>query len=211
MRHIDNVFLLNLPERSDRLSFQKKQLESIWNKVNVINPLLINNSGNFQNKATRSCFISHIKILRHLMSLNYINKINLILEDDAIIFNINALDDFIYNVLIDNQKWDMIYLYKRYSVVKFCKSKYDVVNSCLGTYGYIVNPSSLFNIYNKLRYRYLEIKYSNKKIIVPSHIDQALKAHIHPHLNIVTPKINLVHHDDTRFSSDIGWKENIIN
>lgn len=211
MNLLNSLYILNLPNRQDRLTFQKKQLAPYWNNVRIINPIVVKNSAGFASKAVRSCYISHLKIIRKILSLDD-PRLNLILEDDSIIPNFAEIEIFLKNIVSLDIEWDMIYLYqKNCQKINKDNSSYDTVDSCLGTYAYVINPKKIIKIYNILKKHYILLKHSKNKNIKHSHIDQVYKKYIHPNSKIITPKKILVHHDYQKFGTDINWQKNFTD
>lgn len=114
--YFDNVYLLNLHRRVDRLQLSKKRLNfcdieyQVFNGTDgsVLNKLWksLSNS-NFSNPNYIGCAISHLSIYKDALEKGY--KRILILEDDNRI-KMNA--NYQFNSLVDNLplEWDLLYL-----------------------------------------------------------------------------------------------------
>jgi len=208
IKNIDKIFLLNLKNRTDRLSFQKQQfLELGIERFTRIDPVFVDCSNNFQNKNVHSCFLSHLKILE-LIKNNCIFAI--ILEDDAKISNITSIENCL-NLLFENiVDWDMFYFYyenpHKYSGgVKEVSDGLLQVQSCINTHAYLLNTNKIDFIYEELLSCRDEIYKSDHKHGWDSHIDQIFAMKIHPKIKVYASKKNLIYQKRDVFKSDIDW------
>jgi GR25 family glycosyltransferase involved in LPS biosynthesis len=208
IKNIDKIFLLNLKNRTDRLSFQKKQfLELGVERFTRIDPVSVDSANNFQNKNVHSCFLSHLKILE-LIKKDRIFAI--ILEDDAAISNIINIENCL-NLLIKNiVDWDMFYFYyenphKHLDNVKEVNTGLLQVQSCINTHAYLLNTNKIDFIYEELLSCRDEIYKSGRKFGWDSHIDQVFAMKIHPKIKVYASKENLIYQKRDIFKSDIDW------
>jgi len=106
------TYLINLPERSDRLRSAKTQFTRVgWgigpNEVRIFPALRFTEPAGFPDAATRGCFQSHLECLRHSQADGCHSS--LILEDDiALTSSLPRLTPAIKSHLA-NRVWDFLY------------------------------------------------------------------------------------------------------
>jgi GR25 family glycosyltransferase involved in LPS biosynthesis len=106
------AYLINLPERVDRLNSAKKQSARVgWNigptGVHIFPALKYAEPAGFPNPPIRGCFHSHLECLRSAYAEG--RQSVLILEDDiALSTSLPRLTSSIKSWLM-NQKWDLVY------------------------------------------------------------------------------------------------------
>ncbi len=150
----DNIFIINLPRRSDRKEQMIKKLSdaNITNYEFIeafdgLNPDVNNKFIQLKNKKNLqivtpghfACLLSHIKAIKLAKSRNYSNI--MILEDDVFFY-----DNFINKISqILMPKFDMVYLGGIISKKKLFFNGWAKHNKIMGAYAYLLN-SSLFDI-----------------------------------------------------------------
>ena len=107
--YCDEVFVINLKHRSDRLASITSQCESydiVFSHFNAVNGNLYNYNYKNITNGQIGCLSSHIDIIRYAQAKKY--KKILILEDD-VIFKENIIDFHKYIHILPTN-WDMFYL-----------------------------------------------------------------------------------------------------
>jgi hypothetical protein len=102
------AYLINLPERTDRLSSARRQLSRIgWSGVQIFGARRFEHAAGFPSAGARGCFQSHLDCLRLARQAELPNV--LILEDDISFTSaIPALSESICTAL-DASEWDFVY------------------------------------------------------------------------------------------------------
>ena len=214
LNFIDNIYLLNLPSRLDRLEFQKKQFSSYFIKSFIrVEPVEANDSCNFLDKSVRSIYLSHLEIIKKARDEN---GTVLILEDDALIKNFSKVKESINLLFTKINDWDMFYFYNL-SVDRFATKeilKNNVIQQfgglckikrCLELHAYIINKNKLGFVCETLTKIKDKIENSENKWNYRSHIDQVFMFEIHPKINVYAAKENLIIQDRQKFGSDNKW------
>jgi len=68
IKEVDKIYLINLQHRKDRLAYQTKQFESLGLPMfEIIRPVEVEDSKGFLNKSTRSCYLTHLKIIEKII------------------------------------------------------------------------------------------------------------------------------------------------
>ena len=85
LTYFQQVYIINLPERSDRRNEINEQLNLIGlslehEKINLFKAIRPQDAGEFESIGARGCFLSHLNVLKHAKSKAY-DRI-LIIEDD---------------------------------------------------------------------------------------------------------------------------------
>lgn len=206
--HIENIFLLHNPQYPERLIFQKKQLKKIETQLTVVNPIFFQESNGFQNKAIKSCYASHMHILKKIY-LHY-NKPCLILEDDIVFYESIRNINIYINYVMFNHNWDFIFFHKPLPGDNIKKYDKNVcyVSGITNAHAYVVSPKILKQVYTTLEDFFSKIDKSTKKLTWESHIDYIMKKHIHPLYNVIAPNINLINQNRKKFGSTLGWGYN---
>jgi glycosyl transferase, family 25 len=108
----DRAYIINLPERQDRLRGIKRELSRIGispssEKIKVFSAVKPSEQGEFPSIGARGCFLSHLSLLKEARDQNLKNV--LIMEDDlsfskALIVNQNLIAQE-----LENLEWDFVY------------------------------------------------------------------------------------------------------
>lgn len=110
--YFQGVYVVNLPERTDRRKFIVKELESVGipltpDKVEIFPAIRPNEAGGFSSIGARGCFSSHVAILKQAKKLGLTNI--LILEDDLEISPKFRTDQAKIIEQLCQQDWDFAY------------------------------------------------------------------------------------------------------
>lgn len=111
-RYFDKTYIVNLPERTDRLKEIEEQLQKInlsvdHPKIKVFPAVRPSDSGEFESIGSRGCFLSHLGILKDAKD-NGFNRV-LILEDD-VDFSKNASAQLAESLeFLAQTPWDIFY------------------------------------------------------------------------------------------------------
>ena len=161
MDKIEQIYIINLKHRTDRLEHILEELEKVEidkNKIQIVEAIYEPELG------ALGCAKSHIIALEKFMSSNYKNC--LILEDDFTFIKEREYIDQKINYIMDNLNWDVILL-----AGYILKVKEDIKNNIAKvidvqtTSGYIINKnfaSSLLNNYNE---SVLELQNIHNKVL----------------------------------------------
>ena len=211
---IDEIYLLNLPRRVDRLEFQIKQFSNYFiSPFTRVEPTEVQDSCNFLDKSVRSIYLSHLKIIKKAIE----NKTTvLILEDDVVIKNFYKVKESINFLFTKINDWDMFYFYNL-SVDGFATKEIledniirqfgDLckIKRCLELHAYIINKNKLSFVYDILIKNKDKIENSEKQWDYKCHIDQVLMSDVHPKINVYGTATNLIVQDRKKFGSDNRW------
>jgi GR25 family glycosyltransferase involved in LPS biosynthesis len=156
----DQIYLLNLNERSDRFFKCQKIFKKhgiIFKRFSAINGKNLHSDflKNYQLSAPEiGCLLSHYEIIEDAKKNNF--KKILIFEDDVILQN-NFTSNFLKNLQELKNDWKLLYLgcsQHDWKNIEFYKNKFYFSNQSLGTFAYAVDHSiyeeilSTKNIYN---------------------------------------------------------------
>ena len=174
---------MNLPHRSDRLAFQKKQFSKHFIEPFIrVEPIRVQYSCNFLNKSVRSVYLSHLKIIKKAINDK---GVVLILEDDALIRNFHKVKESLNFLFTKINDWDMFYFYNlsvdRFATKKTIEdnivdkfSELCKIKKCIELHAYVINKKKLSFIYDILNNIKNIIESSENKWDYRSHIDQVL-------------------------------------
>jgi len=195
IKEVDKIYLINLQHRKDRLAYQTKQFESLGLPMfEIIRPVEVEDSKGFLNKSTRSCYLTHLKIIEKIIQDQ---NTCIILEDDALIVNLEATKKTLEHLFNNKLEWDMFYFYNYNSFNQY----YTVKNNIANTHAYMISPLAAKNIH-----RYLTINKENleNKKYGHSHLDVAYIHCVHSRIKVVHANQILIN-QNKNFSSDIEW------
>lgn len=110
----DQVYLINLPERKDRLRDSKSELESMGfdyknsNSFTLFSAIKPAEKAGFPSRGAQGCFRSHLGVLKDAIDKKY--DCILVLEDDLefLASSNKVLDD--YAMSIKKEEWDVLYV-----------------------------------------------------------------------------------------------------
>lgn len=203
---INNILLINHPDHTERLDYQKQQLGSYSLSFTIIDSVIVHDSIGFSNKAIKSCALSHLKALEY--SLRFKDELCLILEDDSRISNINGLNSFINHFLSKRLDWDMLYFFpsghKNNAVTEIDELIIQNTKS-IPSHAYVVNPTRISFMIDKLRSYFLHLEETHNRSWEKSLIDHILAQQIHPEMSIYSCKNHLIFQYRELFGSTLGW------
>lgn len=164
-KYFDNVFLINLNRRPDRLKEATDELNSVGIKFNVFNAvdgntfndltILSEYRGNIRKlkPGAIGCLLSHISLIKYAKEKGLKNI--LIFEDDVVFSkNFNLFFDTVVNEI--PKDWGMFYLGGhpiKNQVTKFSKN-INKSNQIVTTHSYAINASAYDIILNSNEYKY---------------------------------------------------------
>jgi GR25 family glycosyltransferase involved in LPS biosynthesis len=209
--YFDNIYLLNLKRRKDRLDKSIKKLNELDIKFDIFNgtdgSVIKNiwekfNNSNFSNPNYLGCAISHLSIYQHAVQNDY-QKILIIEDDNLINKNINTIFE---NIIIP--EWNDIF-YLGYIPLNDDCSMWDYR---WGLQGHnmlsdnIFNPRNLWGLFaygltNKLMKELLDI-YINT---FPMELDRYFVKIIQPRNNSIAISPQLFCCEDNNFSDNLGF------
>ena len=204
--NIDKIFMIHCENDIDRLHFQNVQFAKHNLDYSIIDCVKVNTSNGFSNQSIKSCFLSHMKAIETSISTQ---KNCLILEDDVLLTtNTNNISKNIFQIM-NNESWDMIYLYPPYWGNKLIiqkKSTYSKVKGILNGHAYIINIKSVGKIYDMLTKHYDALeKKVDKKYRLASHIDRVYAHYIHKKLNVFATNVHHFIQNKKQFGSSLDW------
>lgn len=151
----ENIYLINLKHRRDRLLMSKKQLNKIgvnnYKLFQAVDARKLGLTGvNEKNQGLIGCFMSHYILLQNAI-LNGIKRM-VVFEDDVIFCN-DFKERFIEEFKQVPNKWELLYLgyYER------GESKLKIANNiCVpkctwGTHGYMVQNAGIIKMFDGLQ------------------------------------------------------------
>jgi hypothetical protein len=157
----DNIFIINLPRRTDRLENMKKLMDSVGiNEYRIISgldgqsPDIINQyvkleKNNIPTSGHYGCLLSHIKAIEIAKKKNLTSV--LILEDDILLE-----DNFISRInKLQVPEWDIIYFGGLIPEIKLFFNDWVLHNTVMGAYGYLIK-SHMYGIILKELYTYMD-------------------------------------------------------
>lgn len=106
----DQVYVINLPYRSDRRTETIAELKAIGFGVNdftFFEASRPQDAGKFPSIGSRGCFESHLRVMKDALENGY-DKV-LILEDDVSISKKWMIEDYKYIDELNSSDWDIVY------------------------------------------------------------------------------------------------------
>jgi len=109
----DKSYIINLPERRDRYSAMRRELEKVgiflpFDKVEIFPAVKKTERGEFPSVGARGCFLSHLAILRQAKEQGLNNV--LIMEDDLSFNNRFIKNQQALTTELQQLEWDILYL-----------------------------------------------------------------------------------------------------
>lgn len=147
---IDKIFIVNLPERSDRRRQMDKQLRKLGlslqsDKVELFAAVKPDAVLNWPSLGARGCFMSHYQIIRLAQERNY--QTVLILEDDC-----DFVDDFVTHWQslgpgLQQIAWDVAYPGHILELAPAAKAQWQGGERSIGlTHCYLLNRSAIASL-----------------------------------------------------------------
>lgn len=140
---ITKILVINLPTRTDRLKHITEELGRLGQTFQRFDPVVVDSSCNFQNKAIRSNWMSHEECLR--IAADNKDGLTLVLEDDAKFKGDWADVEKYVRQVQEKANWDVLYLYGNNTDESVRRIK---MIHC--THAYIPNPASAGKIRDML-------------------------------------------------------------
>lgn len=172
MHSCDKTYLINLPERTDRLRFAKKQFAKAGIEMPMIYPavdakkLKLTGTELF-NQGLIGCFMSHYIILQHALLNGY--KRIAIFEDDVVLVP-DFKEKFDQAIEQVPAKWQLLYLgyYERYNKAKLQVSEnITIPKNSWGTHAYMVQNEGIQMMFDNLQTIHAHLDVQIDERIVP--------------------------------------------
>jgi GR25 family glycosyltransferase involved in LPS biosynthesis len=186
--HVEKVFVINLPHRTDRLKSFEDEVEKLHFEYTVFESLdgkkYLNSDFTYNGvkigtpyhnenyfKGQVGCLLSHLALIKHCKQNNY-SKVAILEDDVRFVDDFNSKIDTLFSKI--NNDWQMLYLSG--SSPEFIENfdGYSSISKILTTHSYIIKS----DIYDILIDNFHEKLFTHEVDVCYSHIHQKIKTYV---------------------------------